>query len=123
MRILVLDDSSDALVVVGSFLRSLDHEVHAFTSGSEALLWINDVKPELIIADLDMPIMDGFDFIKRVRHLSAYTNVPMICLTGTDATDEQIGAHGFTATLRKPITLSDVMVAIEEVTTGLKTAD
>ena len=118
MRILLLDDNPDAVAVLENFLKVLDHQVTSFTDGRDALLWLNDVKPQIIIADLDMPIMDGFDFVKRVRAYGSYASTPIICITGTDASDEQIAAGGFFATLRKPTTLSDVMGAIDEVQNG-----
>jgi CheY-like chemotaxis protein len=121
VRILILDDNPDALMVLESFLKTMDHKVSSFTNGTEALLWLIDVKPDVIIADLDMPVMDGFDFIKKVRMYSAFASVPVICITGTEATDEQIGAFGFSAILRKPTTLSDLMNALEDVTISSRT--
>ncbi|MCX7716985.1 MAG: response regulator [Candidatus Sumerlaeaceae bacterium] len=115
MRILIVDDNPEALFVVESFLKTLGHKVYGFTDGREALLWLKESQPEVIIADLSMPKMDGFDFLKHVRAQSAYAKVPVICITGTDATDEQIGAAGFFSILRKPVTLLDVMGAIEQV--------
>jgi CheY-like chemotaxis protein len=118
MRILILDDNPEALFVLESFLKTLGHKVYAFTDGREALLWLKESQPEVIIADLVMPNMDGFDFLKHVRAQSAYAKVPVICITGTDATDEQINAAGFVSVLRKPVTLHDVMSAIEQVQHG-----
>lgn len=115
MKVMLLDDNVDAVVVVESFLKALGHQVASFSDGREALLWLHDFKPEVIIADLDMPALDGYDFLKRVRAHSAYANVPIICLTGTDASDAEIVAGGFAKTLRKPTTLSDVMLAIDSV--------
>lgn len=123
MRVLILDDNADALLVLESFLKTLDHHVSSFTDGREALLWLKDANPQLIIADLNMPVMDGFDFFKRVRAYAAFATVPIICITGTDVSDEQIAAGGFTSTLRKPVTLSDVMMAIEEIESGQSVGD
>lgn len=120
MRILILDDNADALLVLENFLKALGHDVSGYTDATEALLWLSDVKPEMIIADLQMPDMDGFAFVKNVRARGAYSQLPMICITGTDASDEQIASGGFAAVLRKPTTLADVMGAIDEVTAGLK---
>lgn len=120
MRILLVDDNADALAVIENFLKALDHDVVACTSGGEALLWLDDLKPEMIIADLQMPEMNGFDFIRQIRYRSAYVATPVICITGTDLTDEQISAHGFAAVLRKPTTLSELMMAIEDVNSALQ---
>jgi CheY-like chemotaxis protein len=122
VRILILDDNADALLVLENFLKTLDHKVSAYTDGREALLWLKEVNPQLIIADLDMPVMDGFDFLRHVRAYHAFVHVPIICITGTSMTDAQIAAGGFSSTLRKPVTLSDVMAAIEEVENELNSA-
>jgi CheY-like chemotaxis protein len=113
VKILVLDDNRDALLVIESFLKTLDHAVSAFTDPQEALLWLKDVKPEFIIADLDMPEMSGYDFVKRVRCYSQYAATQIVCVTGTEATDDEILAGGFSAILRKPVTLSDLMDAVD----------
>jgi CheY-like chemotaxis protein len=119
VRILILDDNSDALLVLENFLKALGHDVSGYTDPTEALLWLGDVKPEMIIADLQMPNMDGFAFVQNVRARSAYSQLPIVCITGTDATDEQIESGGFASVLRKPTTLADVMLAIDEVTATL----
>jgi len=115
MRIMVVDDNPDAARVIESFLKALDHVVFTYTDAREALLWLKDVRPEIIFADLDMPGMDGFEFISRLHAYSALASVPVICVTGTEATDEQIYAAGFTAILRKPVTLADMLEAIDAV--------
>jgi CheY-like chemotaxis protein len=122
VRILILDDNPDALIVLENFLKALGHHVSGYTDATEALLWLGDVKPELIIADLQMPNMDGYTFVQNVRARSKYSQLPIICITGTDATDEQIASGGFAAILRKPTTLADVMTSIEDVTAGLKSS-
>src|SRR3954467_7759182 len=104
MRILVVDDNPDAAKVVESFLQALDHKVASYNDAQEALLWLSDFKPELIISDLEMPGMDGYQFVKQIKARSAFSNIPVICITGTDASNEQIAAHGFSAILRKPTT-------------------
>lgn len=120
MRILLVDDNADALAVIESFLKALDHNVAACISGGEALLWLGDFKPQLIISDLQMPEMDGFEFLKQVRYRSAFAATPVICITGTDMTDEQLSAHGFAAVVRKPTTLSELMMAIDDVTSAIQ---
>ena len=113
MRIMLVDDNPDAVRVIENFLKALDHVVFSYTDAREALLWLKDVRPEIIVADLDMPGMDGYEFIKRVHAYSGFGNVPTICVTGIEATDEDIYAAGFTAILRKPVTLADMLDAIE----------
>ncbi|AXA35089.1 MAG: response regulator [Candidatus Hydrogenedentota bacterium] len=116
MRILLIDDNPDAAMVVASFLKALDHQVFPYNDAREALLWLKDIRPELVIADLDMPGMSGFEFLRRFRAYTSFASTPVVCVTGTEATDEEIYAAGFAAILRKPVTLSDVMDCIDQVT-------
>lgn len=115
MRILLVDDNPDAVRVIENFLKALDHAVYSYTDAREALLWLKDVRPEIVLADLEMPGMDGFEFIQRLRAHTSFSHVPLICVTGTEATDEAIYAAGFDAILRKPVTLADMLEAIEAV--------
>lgn len=116
MRILLVDDNPDAVRVIESFLKALDHVVFSYTDAREALLWLKDVRPEIVVADLDMPGMNGYEFIRRLHAYLSFSTVPVICVTGTEATDEEIYAAGFSAILRKPVTLADMLEAIEAVT-------
>jgi two-component system CheB/CheR fusion protein len=115
MRILLVDDNPDAVRVIENFLKALDHVVFSYTDAREALLWLKDVRPEVVLADLDMPGMDGYEFIRRLHAYTSFASVPVVCVTGTDATDEQIYAAGFAAVLRKPVTLADMLEMIETV--------
>jgi CheY-like chemotaxis protein len=116
MRILMVDDNPDALKVLSAFLKSLGHRVEACETGREAILWLDDLKPELIMTDLEMPDMDGYGVLDAVRARSQFRQIPILCVTGLDTALEELLARGFQAVLRKPITLADVMHSIEEVT-------
>ncbi len=123
MRIMLVDDNRDALLVLESFLRTLDHRVSAYTDGTEALLWLSDERPQVIICDLDMPNMDGYTFVRNVRGRSSYASMPIICLTGMNDSDEHVLSQGFASILRKPTTLADLIIAIEQVTVEKSVVD
>ena len=113
MRIFVVDDNPEALFVIARFLKALDHQVTEFENAQEVILWLKDGKPEMIIADLDMPTMDGYTLVRYVRAQSAFRDIPMICMTGTEASDHEIMAGGFNGVLRKPVTLQEVMDIVD----------
>ncbi len=112
----MVDDNPDALKVLSAFLKSLGHRVEACETGREALLWLDDLKPELVMTDLEMPEMDGYEVLDQIRLRTQYRSTPVLCVTGMDTPLDTLMARGFQAVLRKPITLADVMNAIDEVT-------
>jgi len=102
-RILVVDDSLVSLKQISSLLGA-DHDVQTAKSGAEALQMCIHEKPDLILLDIDMPEMDGFETLSRLKSNPYMTSVPVIFLTGNDDSETEIrglksGARDF---LTKP---------------------
>jgi CheY-like chemotaxis protein len=83
-----------------------------------ALLVAEHTRPDLIVSDLGLPVMDGFDFIKRIRKIPRLASIPAIALTGAsmDKDIQQALACGFTAHLTKPVEAQDLCNRIEQLT-------
>lgn len=91
-KILVIDDELTMTTLLEFFL-SNDYEVHAAHSGHEALKWLERNLPDLIISDIQMPEMDGFEFLKEVR-LRGYTkHTPIIMLSGKAESKERVKCY------------------------------
>ena len=86
-RILILDDSRAFLSGIKSILASCPYEITSHTSPQNALNEIQLNKFDIIISDLEMPEISGFEFIKRVRENLSLVSVPILALTGTTDTD------------------------------------
>ncbi len=82
-RILLLDDEEEVLYSIREFLLRAGYEVDSVTSGEEALEILVESAPDMIISDVLMDNMDGFEFQKRVNALTGNT-IPFIFLTGKD---------------------------------------
>lgn len=82
-RILLLDDEEEVLYSVREFLLRAGYEVISVTSGEEALRVLIEQSPDMIISDVLMDDMDGFEFQQRVNALTGNT-IPFIFLTGKD---------------------------------------
>lgn len=83
-RILVVDDSPTVRKLVEITLERSGHEVVAAEDGMEALARINDMMPDLILLDITMPRMDGYQLCKTIKSNQATSHIPVVMLTGKD---------------------------------------
>jgi signal transduction histidine kinase/DNA-binding NarL/FixJ family response regulator len=104
-RILVVDDDASTREVVATAIEHAGAEVCVAASAAEAWSALRDRTPDLVVADIAMPVEDGFSFMRRVRnHPSFGDRLPAIALSAfADARSEQSArAAGFSAFLAKP---------------------
>lgn len=80
--ILVVDDTPDCLEPLSRLLRLLGHEVTCAMHGLAALDCLRDFKPDLVILDLMMPVMDGIGFLEHVRRDPKWKDLSVIVFTG-----------------------------------------
>lgn len=103
-NILIVDDSVSMRQMVGYTLRQGGFEVVEAENGQDALNKLGTQKVNLIITDLNMPVMDGITFIQNVRQKPQWKTTPILMLTteGLNAKKEQGKAAGATGWLVKP---------------------
>ena len=80
-RILIVDDEIDACDAISCYLKRKGFETKVAHNGCEALQTLQKTKPHLIILDVVMPIMDGFEFLQSLRADRQYYKTPVIMLT------------------------------------------
>jgi CheY-like chemotaxis protein len=118
LKILVVDDDADVLYLVRRILTEARADVSAASNAESALRNIALARPDLIVSDLEMPGCDGFDFIQRVRRLSADNggSTPAIALSARvgDADRAKARAAGFDAYIAKPMRALRLIDAIVE---------
>jgi CheY-like chemotaxis protein len=107
--VLVVDDDPDILEALSEILEAEGFEIRRARNGKEALERLEPDPPQLILLDLMMPVMDGWEFAQRMRQKPNVANIPLIVLSadrnvGSKATD--IGAVGH---LAKPFELNDLL--------------
>lgn len=95
MRILVADDSKTNLAILINSLTHLGHEVIAARNGAEAIALFKKQRPDLVILDVVMEEMDGFECAKRIRELNTEDWIPIIFLSG--AVDDENISRGINA--------------------------
>jgi two-component system chemotaxis response regulator CheY len=102
--ILIVDDSTSMRQMVAYTLRQAGFGVIEGTNGQDALEKLDGQRVELIITDLNMPVMDGITFIKRVRSRPASRGTPVLMLTteSQDLKRQEAKAAGATGWIVKP---------------------
>jgi len=89
-KILVIDDEITIRTLLEKFLRNL-YDVTAMGNGQEALTWLQSGNiPDLMIVDLEMPSMDGFEFLKQVKSSNFFRAIPILMLSGVDSSAERV---------------------------------
>jgi CheY-like chemotaxis protein len=113
-KILVADDNSNIQKMVGLALKDQGIDVVAVGNGEAAVRKISDIKPDLVLADVFMPVRNGYEVCKYVKDDEALKHIPVILLVGAfDPLDEQeaqrVGADGV---LKKPFVPPDPLISM-----------
>jgi CheY-like chemotaxis protein len=113
-RILVVDDNMDAAESLALVLRLLGHEVRTAHNGKAAIEQAAVFMPEVVLLDIDMPGMNGYETGRRVRVLQGLANVMLVALTGWGhEEDHQRSRHtGFYGHLVKPLNPADLQALL-----------
>ena len=115
-RVLVVDDVSDVTEMIALFLKHAGFEVMTANSAANALKLASQARFDLIISDIGMPEMNGYDLAESLRRHEAYSVIPMIAVTGYTEYDDRGRSlqAGFNAHLTKPINPSQLLNVIRE---------
>jgi len=119
LRILVAEDNELNEKLMQHLLSKRGHEVHIAATGTEALARLEELEPDLLLLDLHMPEMDGFQVIQviRAKERSSGGHLPVIAVTARarELDRERCLASGIDEFLSKPIVAADLWAAIERV--------
>jgi two-component system, OmpR family, response regulator len=114
-RLLVVEDEPNILELLSASLRLAGFEVATATGGQEALQAVQRHRPDLIVLDVMLPDLDGFDVARRLR--SGDTRTPVLFLTAKDATEDKVTGLtvGGDDYVTKPFSLEEVIARIRAV--------
>ena len=118
-RILIVDDNEDAAYVLALLLRGLGHEVEAVDGGLAALERGPDFHPRVVLLDLGMPGLDGFETARRIRQEPWGRSLSLVAVTGWGQSRDRMRTRdaGFDAHLVKPVCVADLMSVLHDLTT------
>ncbi len=113
-KILIVEDEKDTLFILNKLLSKNDYQVYTSTNGQEALEILNEVIPDVIIADWTMPVMDGLEFCNIVKKNEKYKLIYFIILTARASLKDRVtgldvGADDF---LVKPVQNQELLARI-----------
>jgi CheY-like chemotaxis protein len=114
-RILVVDDDPDTLDIVQAYLESRGYEVATAADGTEALARLEEVRPALVLLDVMMPGIDGWEVARTIKNHPEFGDTRVVMLTArSDFTDKQRGLRaGADDYIVKPMRLEDLGRKVE----------
>lgn len=110
VRILVVDDVADNSFLLETILQAEGYHVEVASNGKAALAKIQESPPDLVLLDIMMPGMDGYEVARRIRQDSNLSAIGILMLTGYDELNESEPLNGVSdGFIRKPIKLDELL--------------
>ena len=113
-KILIVEDNKINQMVTKKLLDKSEHSCRIAENGLEAISWVKKEKFDLILMDIHMPVLNGFDASKKIRELGILT--PIIALTASDKNEiiNEMAINGINDVLVKPFEIKDLQLMIEK---------
>jgi CheY-like chemotaxis protein len=118
-HILVVDDVADNLFLLQTVLESEGYSVETASDGSTALNKIDHSEPDLVLLDIMMPGLNGYDVTRKVRENEKFSELPIVLLTAHDEYFHRSYSEvGATDLIRKPVDFDELLGKIKGYTTA-----
>lgn len=117
VSICIIEDSPPINKLFGTILKKDGYHISQFKTGIDALNWLKDNKPNLILMDILLPDYSGTELINLIKDLDGFENTKFVAVTGfTDASDkEKYIKLGFNAFLSKPVNVAEFPKQIKSI--------
>jgi CheY-like chemotaxis protein len=112
-KILIVDDDGDLRTLLGLCFLRRGHNIVVASNGAEGLACVAAHKPDLLLTDLNMPVLDGLGLLHRLR-ANGQRNLPVIVLTARSDQRAAAAAAGADAFLVKPVSLRELAEVAEQ---------
>ena len=111
--VLIVEDDPDAREMIRELLTDRGYDTEEAENGREALEKLHERRPKVVLLDVMMPDMDGWEFCDAKRRDPTVSDVPVVVMSGYHRGEVVARAIGAQAFLRKPIAVSDLLRAVE----------
>ncbi len=113
--IFIVDDCSDNIKILEAILSDLNYSVRAAVRGPSAIKSIQQAVPDLVLLDIKMPDMDGYEVCRRLRNDKATENIPIIFISGLNETEDKVKAFhvGGNDYITKPFQVEEISARIQ----------
>ena len=117
VHVLVVDDAPILRAAFQIALEGLGFTVSIAPDGAAAIAEVRRRIPDLVLVDLEMPVLDGWQLVRALRQDHRTHDIPAVAMTGRDdVSDERAISAGFNALLRKPFTPAELLRSISRLT-------
>ena len=112
--ILIVDDTAHVRQLLAAMLKTRGYDVQAAESGAHALKAVRDLSPDLILLDIMMPEMDGYEVCKRLKDDPQTRDIPVIFISALEQTDDKVKAFSAGAVdyVSKPFQIKEVIARV-----------
>src|SRR5437868_1425500 len=119
-RVLIADDNPQGVELLDAYLSGSDYEIRTCADGEETLRQVKDWRPDLILLDIMMPKISGFEVCKRLRADAASRDIAVLMITALDQQSDidravEAGTDDF---LTKPINKTELLLRVRSVLTS-----
>jgi len=115
-RILVVDDNEDAASTLAMLLQLTGNEVHTACDGLEAVKAVAELHPDIVLMDIGMPKLNGYDAARRIRGQASGKDTFLIAVSGWGQEEDKLRCAnaGFNAHMTKPVDVSALTKLLSE---------
>lgn len=115
-KVLIIDDEPGVIALVKDWLGSRGYDVISAKSGADGIRKAKDEEPDIIILDINMPVIDGFEVLDKLRNCTETQYTPIIMLTERRETESIVKATetGSTDYIMKPISMEKLLAIVKK---------